>query len=93
MLRQQLYTMRDVIDQYFVDKGKFPPDLQTLVEESYLRQVPIDPMTGTGDSWQVEMSEGDETAGEAGGGTESGVSNVHSGSDEQALDGSVYSEW
>jgi len=89
VLKQQLYTMRDVIDQYFVDKGKYPDDLQALVTENYVRQIPVDPMTGTGDSWEIEMSEADPQNPEA----DSGVYNVHSGSSDQALDGSIYSEW
>ena len=92
VLRQQLFTMRDVIDQYFVDKGKYPSDLQSLVEDKYLRQVPVDPMTQGSDTWQVEMSEGGEDTSPTGE-SASGIENVHSGSDETALDGSLYSEW
>ncbi len=90
VLKQQLFTLRDVIDQYFVDKGKYPSDLHALIEEKYLRQIPVDPFTSSSDTWKLEYSEADAQNPEA----NSGIFNVHSGSDEQALDGTtVYSEW
>ena len=89
VLRQQLFTVRDVIDQYFVDKGKYPADLQALVEDHYLRKIPVDPTTQSSDSWKVEFSDADSSNPDA----NTGVVNIRSGSDDTALDGSIYSEW
>ncbi len=87
VLKEDLYTLRDVIDQYFSDKGKYPDSLQALVDDGYIRKIPVDPITESADTWQVETAEGSEDE-EAG-----GVYDVHSGSNETALDGSAYSEW
>jgi general secretion pathway protein G len=89
VLKQQLFTMRDVIDQYFVDKGKYPEDLQALVDANYVRQIPVDPMTTSNETWVTEQSEPDASTPDA----SAGIYNIHSGSDGVALDGSNYSEW
>ncbi len=89
VLKQQLYTLRDVIDQYFVDKGKYPEDLQALVDESYMRTIPVDPMTRSAETWQTELAESDASLPDA----PAGIYNVHSGSEETALDSTSYSEW
>jgi general secretion pathway protein G len=89
VLKEDLYTLRDVIDQYFSDKGKYPATLETLVEDGYLRKIPVDPFTESSDTWQIEMADsGEEGSEEAG-----GVYDVHSGSTSTALDGTTYSEW
>ena len=87
VLKEDLYTLRDVIDQYFTDKGKYPATLEDLVESGYIRKVPVDPITGSSDSWQLEMAEMEE--GEDAG----GIYDVHSGAPGNALDGTSYSEW
>ena len=106
-LREDLFTLRSTIDQYHGDKGYYPPDLATLVSEGYIRQIPIDPMTKSRDTWVVDYQEievGDETSNAATTATTEatsappepaapGVVDVHSGSSEKALDGSVYKEW
>ena len=51
--------MRDSIDQFYADKGAYPPDLSSLVSEGYMRQIPKDPFTESSDTWQVVMSEPD----------------------------------
>ena len=89
VLKEDLYVLRDVIDQYFADKGKYPESLETLVEEGYIRKLPIDPMTGSDQSWVVEFAESSDEDPEGGG----GVIDVHSGASGAALDGSSYSEW
>jgi general secretion pathway protein G len=90
VLKEDLYALRDVIDQYFADKGRYPASLQTLVEDGYLRKIPVDPFTDSADTWQIEMADnsGEEGSEEAG-----GVYDVHSGSSSTALDGTTYSEW
>jgi general secretion pathway protein G len=89
VLKENLYVIRDVIDQYFADKGKYPESLETLVEDGYLRKVPIDPFTGSSDTWTLEQAEASDEDPDASG----GVIDVHSGSAETALDGSQYNEW
>jgi general secretion pathway protein G len=89
VLKEDLYIMRTAINQHFADKGEYPMDLQTLVEESYLTKVPIDPITGSADTWQTEMSEFDERDIS----TQPGIVDVHSGAEGYFLDGTSYSEW
>jgi len=86
-LRQNLATIRTVLDQHYADQGIYPKSLEALVEAGYLRQIPVDPITKTADSWQLVFEEnaGDDEAG--------GVFDVHSGSDQTASDGTLYSEW
>lgn len=97
VLKTDLATMRKVIDQYHADKGYYPPDLATLVDEDYLRAVPIDPFTGSAQTWRVEYMEIDfelepiETEESETG--EPGIIDVYSGADATALDGTRYSEW
>ena len=88
-LKQDLFLMREALDQYYADKNKYPASLEALVDEKYLRNVPKDPFTNSTDSWQIELSEpepGNPLA-------EPGVFNVKSGSQETAIDGSPYAEW
>jgi general secretion pathway protein G len=88
-LKENLFRMRDAMDQYYADKNKWPAALQDLVSDGYLRQIPEDPFTKSADTWQVDNADPDPNnpAGEP------GVDDVHSGSDETATDGSRYSEW
>ena len=89
VLRNNLFTLRTMIDEYTVDKQKAPESLQDLVTEGYLRQIPQDPMTNSDQTWHVIM---EETP--VGGSTASpGIFDVKSGSDKTALDGSLYSDW
>lgn len=84
VLRQDLGVMRNAIDQFYSDTGKYPMDLMELVDKKYLRSIPVDPFTGSDQSW-IEMPPKNET--------ESGVYDVHSGYSGRALDGSFYEEW
>jgi len=88
-LQQDLYTMRTLINQYFADKGKYPADISSLVEDHYLSAVPKDPFTDSSDSWVVEQAQQDESDIS----TEPGIVNVHSGSSGTSLDGRNYSEF
>jgi general secretion pathway protein G len=89
VLHSNLQTLRTVIDEYTYDKQKAPQALQDLVQEGYLRQVPIDPMTGTNTTWRIVM----EDAGQSVSQTEPGIFDIHSGSDKTSLDGTPYSDW
>ena len=95
VLRTDLRTFRDVIDQYYADKGKYPESLEALVEDGYLRAIPVDPMTKSADTWvpQYEEPKLDETPPESDGEVQPGIMDVHSGSDEVGSDGRPYSEW
>ena len=96
VLKSDLRTFRDVIDQFHADKGHYPPSLEALVEEGYLRTIPLDPITKSADTWLVEYEEisfeelPPETELLDG---QPGIIDVHSGSPELSLDGTPYSEW
>ncbi len=89
VLRQDLRDMREALDQYHADKDKDPSSLEDLVSGGYLRALPKDPFTNSTSSWQAIPSEpdpGDPAA-------SIGISDVKSGSDQTAMDGSKYSDW
>jgi general secretion pathway protein G len=88
VLKNNLFTLRTVIDNYTYDKQKAPQSLQDLVSEGYLRDIPIDPMTGT-NNWRTIM----EQAGQSVSQSEPGIFDVKSGSDKTGLDGTPYAEW
>ena len=89
VLKEDLFRMRDAIDQYYADKNKYPSSLDDLVSDGYLREIPVDPITQTKDSWQPVNAEPNvnDTTGTT------GIYDVKSGSDASALDGSKYAEW
>jgi len=89
VLHTDLFRMRDAIDQYYADKGKYPSTLDALVSEGYMRSLPKDPFTGSGDTWTTEPAEPDPSNP----GADTGVYNVKSGAQGTALDGSSYSDW
>ncbi|MFW6132043.1 MAG: type IV pilin protein [Candidatus Aminicenantaceae bacterium] len=91
VLKENLFQLRKTIDQYYVDKGKYPPSLQSLIEENYLRMIPEDPMTNSSETWIVVREELTEENLYLG--IEPGIFDIHSGSDEKAIDGSFYREW
>ena len=91
VLKEDLFQMRKLIDQYYSDKGKYPAALRTLVEENYLRSLPIDPLTGSADTWQEIKDQ--PSYEEMVPGVEYGIVDVHSGSQAKALDGTTYDTW
>lgn len=88
-LKENLFRMRDAIDQYYADKTKYPQSLQDLVSERYLREVPKDPITDSADTWVEVPAEPDPNSPSA----EPGVYDVKSGAEGQASDGSSYADW
>ena len=87
VLRDDLYKMRSLLDQYAADKGKLPASLEDLITERYMRELPVDPITGE-KNWTVETGEDpNSTSGE------SGVINVRSASPDTSSEGTPYSEW
>ncbi len=97
VLMTDLVTFRDVIDQYYADKGNYPPTLDALVEDGYLRAMPMDPITKATDSWVpvYEEFDGDEIPAETDlpEDGQPGIIDVKSGSDRTSLDGTAYADW
>jgi general secretion pathway protein G len=83
--------MRKLINEYYTDKGKYPATLRTLVEENYLRTLPLDPMTGSAETWQEIKDQ--PSYEEMVPGVEYGIVDVRSGSQAKALDGTTYDTW
>ena len=88
-LAEDLFQMRKAIDDYYADKQKYPPSLDALVSEKYLREIKPDPLTLSVDTWQTTMSEPDAANPSA----EPGIWNVKSGAPGTGSDGRPYSEW
>ena len=97
VLKTNLRTVREVLDQHYGDKGHYPATLEELVEKGYLRAVPFDPMTKSAETWELIFEEADpdnppaETDLPEGG--EPGIMDVRSGSSQNALDGTPYNSW
>ena len=89
VLKEDLFRMRDAIDQYYADKNEYPPALDALVTNRYLRAIPVDPFTNSADTWQTTMSEMDASNPSA----QPGIFDVKSGSDRMAIDGAPYADW
>jgi general secretion pathway protein G len=89
VLKNNLFTLRTVIDEYTYDKGKAPQGLQDLVSEGYLRAVPKDPITDSDSSWRTIQEDSASAASQ----NEPGIWDVRSGSDQKSLEGTPYSEW
>lgn len=89
VLKNNLFTLRTVIDEYTYDKQKAPQTLQDLVSDGYLRQVPMDPITGNADSWRLIMEDSSNTVSQ----TQPGIFDVRSGAEGTSLEGTPYSEW
>jgi general secretion pathway protein G len=88
-LRENLFRMREAIDQYHADKNRYPATLEALVDDKYIRQVPVDPFTKSADTWQTTMADPEPGNPSA----EPGIYNVKSGAEGTGLDGTPYSEW
>jgi general secretion pathway protein G len=89
VLRNNLFTIRSMIDEYTIDKQKAPETLQDLVSDGYLRQVPQDPITNSDQTWKIIM----EDTPAAGSSSAPGIFDVKSGSDKTSLEGTQYSDW
>ena len=83
-LYQMLFVLRDVVDQYYADKGKYPESLNLLAENKYIRTVPKDPFTKSSETWIIISPDGE---------AEGDVYDVHSGSNKVGLNGIPYNEW
>lgn len=89
VLKEDLHTLRSAIDSYTADKQKAPQSLDDLVNEGYLREIPLDPMTHAKDTWQTSTSDALHSLDQ----TDPGIDDVHSGSQEQGSDGQPYNTW
>jgi general secretion pathway protein G len=89
VLHNNLFAMRNAIDAYAFDKQKSPHDLQDLVTDGYLRDVPKDPITQRNDTWKIIM----EDAGQSVSSTDPGIFDVRSGSDKKSMEGTNYADW
>ena len=88
VLKEDLFRMRDAIDQYFADRTEYPASLDMLVTERYLRIIPDDPFTESSTTWQTVMADYDPANP-----LSQGIYDVRSGAEGLALDGSPYAEW
>ncbi len=88
LLKNNLFTMRTVIDEYTFDKKKAPQALDDLVSEGYLREVPVDPIMGN-NQWNIVMEDSLTAIDQ----TQPGIWDVHSYSDQKSLEGTPYSQW
>lgn len=84
VLRQDLSILRDSIDQFYSDTGNYPLSLEELVERSYLRRIPVDPLTESNETW-ISINSPNEQ--------EEGVYDIHTGYSGKAKDGTYYQEW
>ena len=89
VLKNNLFTMRRVIDEYTYDKQKAPQSLQDLVSEGYLRAIPVDPITGSDSTWKPIMEDALQSVNQ----TEPGLFDVKSGAPKTSLEGTPYAEW
>ena len=88
VLREDLYRFRDLIDQYYADKGRYPESLEVLVTDGYMRKLPLDPMTNQA-NWELVPAEPDPDNPEE----QPGVYDVHSASEQISMSGTPYNEW
>jgi general secretion pathway protein G len=89
VLTENLFHLRDLIDQYYADKGKYPASVQALVEDGYLRRVPVDPITREA-NWVEVPAEADSSSPQE---QSPGIVDVKSASEEISLAGTAYNEW
>lgn len=88
-LKEDLHVMRNAIQSYTMDKDKAPQSLDDLVQSGYLRAIPVDPMTQSRSTWQTETSDTYTNVDES----QSGITDVHSGSEQTGSNGQPYSSW
>jgi general secretion pathway protein G len=91
VLKENLFQIRKIINQYYTDKMKYPDSMQALVDEEYFHALPLDPITGSAETW-VEIWD-TLTADDIYAGISPGIRDVTSGSNEKSLDGTAYNTW
>jgi general secretion pathway protein G len=99
VLKNNLHMLRDVLDQYYGDKGHYPVSLETLVKDGYMRAVPMDPITKSNATWVLVREEADPdhpappAESDSGDDNTPGIVDVHSGATTNSLGGTPYAEW
>jgi len=83
VLKQNLTSMREAIDKFYADRSRYPADLQELVKQRYLREIPLDPVTDRTDTWVAVPPQGQD----------SGLADVRSGANGSAGKGGSYASW
>jgi general secretion pathway protein G len=89
VLRQDLFTLRSVISQFTLDKQRAPQSLDDLVQAGYIKQIPVDPFTSKNDTWQLEQEDVLLAVDQQ----QPGITDVHSGANLTASDGTNYTSW
>ena len=89
VLKEDLHVLRSAIDSYTMDKQKAPQSLEDLIQDGYLKTIPVDPITRSKETWVTETSDAMHSLDQ----TEPGIEDVHSGSSEVGTDGQPYSSW
>jgi general secretion pathway protein G len=89
VLKQDLFQLRSLISQYTLDKQKAPQALDDLVQAGYIKQIPLDPMTGSNSTWTVDQEDSVMSVDQQ----DPGISDVHSGAESISSDGTAYSTW
>ncbi len=85
-LKKDLQVLREALDDYYADHGRYPGQLQELAEKRYVRKIPADPFTGSSDTWQTVNDDSGES-------NDGGVRDLHSGAEGQARDGTYFKDW
>jgi general secretion pathway protein G len=84
-LKEDLFVLRKTINDYYADHERYPETLDDLVSEGYIRAIPVDPMTESNNTWQIELATGEEGEG--------GIKDIKSGYTGNAPDGTSYGSW
>ncbi len=88
-LKKDLFTLRTAIDEYTFDRQQAPQTLDDLVQAHYLREIPVDPMTGSSQTWLIVIEDSDTAVNQS----QPGILDVKSGSRKKSSQASLYSEW
>jgi general secretion pathway protein G len=89
VLSQNLFSLRSVIDQYTMDKQKAPQSLEDIIQAGYLKQIPVDPITNSRETWQTVQEDYLQSVDQS----QPGITDVHSGAAGTGTNGVAYSEW
>ena len=89
VLKEDLHVLRAAFDSYTMDKQKAPQSLEDLIQDGYLKTVPVDPITRSKETWVTETSDAMHSLDQ----TDPGIDDIHSGSSEVGSDGQPYSSW
>ena len=89
VLKEDIYQLNDCLNQYMADRGRYPTTIKQLRDLDYIREIPVDPMTGSSDTWISDM----ESPGPDDPDAEAGIFRIRSGSTDVSINGILYSDW